>query len=117
MGVAHAQSLPDDAISADDWRFLRHLVGQAAEGRSIERLLGQLTEHLGVSEIVLVRPDERPPDMHRVVVGALQWGDTRLGDLYAALSSQPESTTVSTTVAARLAFFAPVIVLRVAIDG
>lgn len=115
--MIHAQSLPDDAISADDWRFLRSLVGEAAAGSSVERLLGQLAEHLGVSEIVLVRPDERPPDMQQVVVTALQWGEIRLGDLYAVLSSQPESTTVSMTVAARLAFFAPVIVLRVAIDG
>ncbi len=111
MDAAHAQTLPDDAISMQDWRFFRQLVVQSAAGITPDRLLSALEDHLGVTAIALVRPDERPPDMQRVVVVALQAGDTRLGDLYAALSHQADSVTV----AARLAFFAPVIALCAAV--
>lgn len=111
MDTTHAQSLPDDAITMRDWRFFRHLVVQSVEGSTPDRLLSELAGHLGVAAITLVRPDERPPDMQRVVVVALQSGDTRLGDLYAALFPQSDSLTVAT----RLAFFAPVIALCAAV--
>lgn len=100
-----AHVLPETVLPGD-WQFFRDLAAQAVNGSAVYSLLAALRIRLNVSAIVLCYPGDPPPDAKRLVVAPLQYHGRYLGDLCAVLSGGN-----SELVAARLAFFEPVISL------
>ena len=105
-----ARRLPEDVLP-DDGRFFRDLAAQAANGGALSSLLAALRVYLNVAAIVLCYPEYPPPDAKQLVVAPLCYHGRCLGDLYVVLSGGD-----SQQVAARLAFFEPVISLALAAE-
>jgi signal transduction histidine kinase len=101
-----ARSLPD-AITGEDFHLFNELVGLAADVLALNDLLLMLQTYLGVPALLFNPIDQPPPAGDRLVIMPLEQARHHLGDLCLELPPDADSTTM----ASRLSFFAPLVVL------